>query len=71
VSDLGAVNRSLTLLRLGGLVALLLTAAWLSWQTAEPLPMLAAALLAGVAYALLGKPRLEFALSCLISWPMA
>jgi fatty acid desaturase len=84
VVDLDTVNRSLTLLRLGGLVALLLTTAWLSWQTAEPLPMLAAALLAGAAYALLligtheavhgkllGMPRLEFALSCLISWPMA
>jgi fatty acid desaturase len=78
------VNRPLTLLRLGGLAALLLAAVGLSWQTAEPLPMLAAALLAGVAYALLligtheavhgtllGMPRLEFALSCLISWPMA
>jgi len=84
VADLDSVNRPLTLLRLGGLVALLLTAEWLSWQTAEPLPMLAAALLAGAAYGLLligtheavhgtllGMPRLEFALSCLISWPMA
>jgi fatty acid desaturase len=84
VADLGGVNRPLTLLRLGVLGGLLLAAVWLSWQTAEPLPMLAAALLAGAAYALLligtheavhgtllGMPRLEFGLSCLISWPMA
>jgi len=84
VVDLDTVNQPLTLLRLGGLAAMLLAAAWLSWLEAELLPMLAAALLAGMAYALLligtheavhgtllGKPRLEFALSCLISWPMA
>lgn len=84
VADLGSVNRPLTLLRIGGLAALLLATVWLSWRAKEPLPMLAAALLAGVAYALLligtheavhgtllGMPRVEFALSCLISWPMA
>ncbi len=84
VADLGAVNLPLTLLRFGVLGSLLLMGAWLSWHAQGLLPMLAAALLAGLAYALLligtheavhgtllGKPRLEFALSCLISWPMA
>ena len=62
----------------------LILGALLFWSTAQPLLAAAALLLAGVSYALLlitthdavhgtllGRPRLEFALACLISWPMA
>lgn len=62
----------------------LIGGSWLFWTLSQPLLAVLALLLAGVAYALLlitthdavhgtllGWPRLEFALACLISWPMA
>lgn len=86
VRDLAQAPASLRLggLRLllfgGGLIA----AALLYWRTPSAAVAAAALLLAGVSYALvliathdavhgtlLGRPRLEFALACLISWPMA
>jgi fatty acid desaturase len=71
-------------LRLLGLAALLLLASLGYWSRADLAPAILAALWAGLAYALLlisthemvhgtclGRPRLEFALGCLLSWPMA
>jgi len=71
-------------LRLLGLACLLLLGSLGYWSLADLAPAILAALLAGLAYALLlisthemvhgtclGKPRLEFALGCLLSWPMA
>jgi fatty acid desaturase len=62
----------------------LLGGSWLFWTSPHALSAALALLLAGIAYALLlitthdavhgtllGRPRLEFALACLISWPMA
>ena len=88
VAELGAApNRSerlWALMRLGLLTALLLTAAWLYWWLPLGFAAISAALLAGVAYALvliathemvhgtfLGAPRFEQRLACLLSWPMA
>jgi fatty acid desaturase len=71
-------------LRLLGLLSLLLLAGISYWTLPNTGLAIAAALLAGLAYALLlisthemvhgtclGQPRLEFALGCLLSWPMA
>ncbi|MCS5700505.1 fatty acid desaturase [Cyanobium sp. FGCU-52] len=71
-------------LRLVLLTALLLSAAWLYWLLPLGWAAISAVLLAGVAYALvliathemvhgtlLGWPRLEQPLACLLSWPMA
>lgn len=66
------------------LTALLLSAAWLYWLLPLGWAAISAVLLAGVAYVLvliathemvhgtlLGWPRLEQHLACLLSWPMA
>lgn len=71
-------------LRLLGLASLLLLAGLGYWSRADPAAAILAALVAGLAYALLlisthemvhgtclGRPRLEFVLGCLLSWPMA
>ena len=71
-------------LRLMLLTAVLLCAAWLYWVLPLGAAAISAVLLAGVAYGLvliathemvhgtlLGVPRLEQPLACLLSWPMA
>lgn len=88
VADLGGRpsggERLRSTLRLLGLGAVLIGAAGLYWRLPLGWPAVLAALLAGVAYALvliashemvhgtlLGCPRLEERLACLLGWPMA
>ena len=77
-------ERILTLLRLAVLSVILFGGSSLYWRWSVGVPALMAATVAGVAYALLliathemvhgtllGLPRLEQDLACLLSWPMA
>jgi fatty acid desaturase len=84
VADLKSVDRRAVVWRLLLLLTSLLGGSWLHWRSGSPLWAAVGLPIAAVAYALLliatheavhgtllGLPRLEFALSCLISWPMA
>jgi fatty acid desaturase len=79
-----AGERAAALLRILGLAAVLLGGSGLYWTLPLGWEAIAAVLVAGVAYALLlvathemvhgtllGQPRLEQPLACLLSWPMA
>lgn len=84
VAGLERIDAGPNRLRLLGLLSLLLLGSLGYWTLPHAGLAIAAALLAGLAYALLlisthemvhgtclGQPRLEFALGCLLSWPMA
>ncbi|MCT0232928.1 fatty acid desaturase [Synechococcus sp. CS-1327] len=84
VADLTAVVPLLGLLRVATFGGLLIGGIWMFWSAANPWQAIGSVTVAGIAYALLlittheavhgtllGRPRLEFAFSCLISWPMA
>ncbi len=84
VADLTTVAPLLGLLRIATFGGLLIGGTWRFWSTESPLASMGFLTVAGIAYALLlistheavhgtllGRPRLEFAFSCLISWPMA